>query len=68
MCILTPNNLYTYANIFNELYEISKHKILHSETIIAYILKQNNIKWNYINYTFQRIRISGSICSKDVNL
>jgi hypothetical protein len=59
------NNYKIYGNIFDSLLELSKTMELHSETILGYILKNNNIKVEKIKFSFMRIRCDGNISSKD---
>ena len=50
-----------YGKVFHELFEISKKKPLHSETVLSKYLTQNDIKYKYILFVFKRIRIDGSV-------
>ena len=63
--ICNMNNYKIYGNIFDSLLELSKIMELHSETILGYILKNNNIKVEKIKFSFIRIRCDGNIDSKD---
>lgn len=63
--ICNMNNYKIYGNAFDSLLELSKKMKLHSETILGYILKNNNIKIERIKFTFKRIRCNGDIDWKD---
>lgn len=56
--ITTNQNYMIYGNMFNELYEYSKHNCLHSETYIGEMLMMNNIKWKFINLKYEIVRIN----------
>jgi hypothetical protein len=59
-------NYKIYGNIFDNLYQDSKKMLLHSETYIGYILAKNDIKCQYMNFYFNRVRANGRI-SNDFN-
>ena len=66
--ICNMNNYKIYGNIFDSLLELSKIMKLHSETILGYILKKNNIETEKINFIFKRMRCNGNICHSDKNI
>ena len=57
-----------YGKVFDELFEISKKQALHSETVLTKYLTQNNVKYEYIQFVFKRIRIDGSADVHDKKL
>jgi len=50
-----------YGNLFSHLFELSKSRMLHSETILGYILDTNKVKVKRVQFRFLRIRHDGSI-------
>ena len=57
-----------YGKVFDELFEISKTQILHSETVLTKYLTRNNVEYKYIQFVFKRIRIDGSVDVHDKTL
>ncbi len=57
-----------YGKVFDELFEISKKQILHSETVLTKYLTRNNVEYEYIQFVFKRIRIDGSVDVHDKKL
>ncbi len=57
-----------YGKVFYELFEISKKEPLHSETVLSKYLTRNDVKYKYIRFFFKRIRIDGSVESRDKKL
>ena len=63
---ITNNETYKiYGKIFLQLLDLSKKMSLHSETILYFILHNNNINVKHINFRFARIRNNGNINKDD---
>jgi hypothetical protein len=55
--ITTNQNYMIYGNLFDTLYEYSKHNCLHSETYISEMLLKNGIYWKCIPLKYEIVRI-----------
>ena len=63
--ICNPHTYKIYGTLFTELLVLSKEHELHSESILGFVLKKNNIKWTTINFKFSRVRFGGKITNGD---
>jgi hypothetical protein len=63
-----PNTMKIFGNRFDDAYEYSLTKILHSERYLSYIIQKNNIQIIHIPFIFKRIRADGTICEGDKKL
>jgi hypothetical protein len=63
--ITTMSTYKIYGCIFDRLLAISKYMRLHSETVLAHVLKQNGINNITIPFRFRRIRNDGRVCDRD---
>lgn len=63
--ICNPHTYKIYGTLFTELLVLSKEHELHSESILGFVLKKNNIKWSTINFKFSRVRFGGKIFNGD---
>lgn len=63
-----PNVMKLFGNRFDDAYEYSLKKKLHSEEYLAEILRRNKILVEAIPFRFRRIRANGELCEADRNL
>lgn len=65
LCIANMKSYKIYGKTFTKLLELSKINVLHSETIIALILKNENIKNIKKPIHFIRVRYDGHVAKQD---
>lgn len=55
----TPEAMKWYGNRYLAAHEYAKNNSLHSETFLKYIMSVDNVKLNYTNIKFGRVRANG---------